>query len=210
MKIYAISGLGADERVFNSLKLDYDLEVLPWKPFSKDDTMNSYALKMIEGIDLLKPYGFIGVSFGGMLVSELSKNQTANFYILVSSVFTRSELPWWFKLNIPFYKLPTFIFEITKTWVRVFFGAKNSPLIKRILKESDPIFIKNAIRLIINWQSNLKGEVYRIHGDHDLIIPRPDKSIPSVKGGHFVIVDKATEISTIINLIIKKVINKNT
>ena len=64
MKIYAFSGLGADERVFNSLNLEHDLVVLPWKRFSSNETMNTYALKMIEDINVNEPHWFFGGSFG--------------------------------------------------------------------------------------------------------------------------------------------------
>ena len=178
MKIYAFSGLGADERVFDALNLDYDLEVLKWKPFLVNETMNSYAMKMIEGIDLSIPHSFLGISFGGMLVAELSKMNSN--YIIISSVINQSELPWWFRLKIPVYRFPTILFKITRTWVFPLFGAQNKTLIKNILRDTDPKFIKNALRLIINWKRTKKGKVYRIHGDNDLIIPKPIVEIETV------------------------------
>tara|TARA_B110000211_G_C14026229_1_gene529991 strand:- start:274 stop:891 length:618 start_codon:yes stop_codon:yes gene_type:complete len=203
MKIYAFSGLGADERVFDALNLKYDLVVLPWKSFSKDETMKSYALKMVEDLDLTIPYVFLGVSFGGMLVSELSTLKQSTHNIVISSVLNPSELPWMFRLKIPVYKLPTALFRLTRTWVCNWFGANDKRLIKNILKDTNPGFIKNAIRLVINWENKSRGEVVRIHGSRDRIIPKPDVEMIVVKGGHLVIVDQADEISKLINDTIK-------
>lgn len=209
MKVYAISGLGADERVFTSLSLDYDLVVLPWKEFSRDETMNSYAYKMISELDLSVPHCFIGVSFGGMLVSELSKLKSATQYVLISSVTEQKELPWWFRLGVPFYKLPLFVFNFTKTWARYFFGVKNRTLAKEILSDTDPHFIKNAIRLIINWKGSGNEGLLKIHGDNDLVIPSRGNESFMVSGGHLAIVDQAEEVSEIINMLIKKAVKEN-
>lgn len=197
MKIYAFSGLGADERVFNALNLNYDLEVLVWKPFVANETMISYASKMIEDLDLSVPYCFLGVSFGGMLVAELSKSHSA--CIIVSSVLNPGELPWWFRLNIPIYKLPRTLFKVTRTWVYPLFGAKDKKLIKNILKKTDPEFIKNAVSVIVNWEFTEKGSVFRIHGNHDLIIPKPNIKMETIKGGHLIILDESEKISKLIN-----------
>lgn len=197
MKIYAFSGLGADERVFNALNLNYDLEVLVWKPFVANETMSSYASKMIEDLDLSVPYCFLGVSFGGMLVAELSKSHSA--CIIISSVLNPGELPWWFRLNIPIYKLPTKLFKFTRTWVYPLFGAKDKKLIKNILKKTDPEFIKNAVSVIVNWEFTEKGSVFRIHGNHDLIIPKPNIKMETIKGGHLIILDESEKISKLIN-----------
>ena len=197
MKIYAFSGLGADERVFNALKLNYDLEVLAWKPFVANETMSSYAKKMIEDLDLSIPYCFLGLSFGGMLVAELSKSHSA--CIVISSVLNPGELPWWFRLNIPVYKLPTILFKVTRTWVYPLFGVKDKKLIKNILIDTDPEFIKNAVYLIVNWKFSEKGVVFRIHGDYDLIVPKPNIKMETVNGGHLIILDESEKISKLIN-----------
>ena len=207
MKIYAFSGLGADERVFDALNLNYDLEVLEWKPFHVNETMNSYAMKMIEDIDLSIPHSFLGVSFGGMLVSELSKINSN--CIIISSVINKSELPWWFRLKIPVYKFPAILFKITRTWVFPLFGTHNKTLLKNILRDTDPKFIKNALRLIINWKMTNKGKIYRIHGDNDLIIPKPIVGINTLNGGHLIILDKSDEISDLINENLDKTILAN-
>jgi hypothetical protein len=203
MKIYAFSGLGADGRVFSALHLDHELVVLPWKKFSENDTMSSYALKMIEDLDLSEPHCFLGVSFGGMLVAELSNLKSPTHSILVSSVINPNELPWMFRLKIPLYRLPSFLFKLTRTWLCRWFGANDKRLVKNILKDTDPVFIKNAIRLIINWENKDKGVILRIHGDRDRIIPKPNIEMITVKGGHLVIVDQAVEISKLINYTIK-------
>jgi len=54
-----------------------------------------------------------------------------------------------------------------------------------------------------------KGKIYRIHGDNDLIIPKPIVGINTLNGGHLIILDKSDEISDLINENLDKTILAN-
>ncbi|WP_052598384.1 alpha/beta hydrolase [Aureispira sp. CCB-QB1] len=71
-KVYCISGLGADKRVFAALKLpEIELVHIAWLSPSIDDTMGSYAKKLLPQIDTSTSVTILGLSFGGMLAVEL-------------------------------------------------------------------------------------------------------------------------------------------
>ena len=94
MKIYAFSGLGTDERIFRQLALDHELIPVKWiNPLPKEK-LSSYAQRLGEQIDQSEPFALLGVSFGGMLVSELVKTLNPEKVILISSASTRFELPY--------------------------------------------------------------------------------------------------------------------
>ena len=88
------------------------------------------------------------------------------------------------------------------------FGANNKTLLNQILKDTDPNFVKWAIPAILNWQNKgkCKNTVYKISGNKDRIIPfLKTKNTIKIEGGHhFMIVDKAKEISEKINEILKR------
>ena len=72
MKIFAISGLGADKRVFKYLILEHDLIPIEWiKPKEKEPIIE-YSKRLIKeyGIGNEQEFGILGVSFGGLIVKS--------------------------------------------------------------------------------------------------------------------------------------------
>jgi len=92
MKIYAISGLGADQRVFKFLQLDHELIPINWIIPLKNEPIQSYALRLAKSIDLEEEFALLGVSFGGLIAVELSKILNPKITILISSIETKNEL----------------------------------------------------------------------------------------------------------------------
>ncbi|MBL3657687.1 hypothetical protein [Fulvivirga sediminis] len=93
MKIYAISGLGADERAFYKLQLQYPIVHLPWKTPLLGDSLRTYAQRFVNDIDDSKPFALLGLSFGGMVVVEIGKILKPEKTIIISSAPTKNELP---------------------------------------------------------------------------------------------------------------------
>ena len=96
--IYCISGLGADEQIFRRLKIDgCRMVCLPWLTPLKNETIHQYANRMSGGIADENPI-LLGLSFGGMMAIEISKLINTQQVILVSSIQSFTEMPWWMKL----------------------------------------------------------------------------------------------------------------
>ncbi len=67
-QIYYISGLGADERVFDFLTIkNINKTYIKWIEPLKNESLNSYSKRLIEQIDLSKEAILIGVPFGGIV-----------------------------------------------------------------------------------------------------------------------------------------------
>ena len=92
MKLYGLSGLGTDKRVFEYLTLDYEFIPIDWIEPRRKETIEEYALRLSELIDKNEDFGILGVSFGGLVAIEISKILNPKLTILISSVETKNEL----------------------------------------------------------------------------------------------------------------------
>jgi pimeloyl-ACP methyl ester carboxylesterase len=206
MKIYAISGLGADERVFKYLSLKYELVPISWiKPLNKESIID-YSQRLIDKYDLKNEhdFGVLGVSFGGLIATEISKLLNPIFTILISSVETRDDLNGVIKLagkSKLIELIPERLFNPPKPIAHFLFGTDKKELLNSILDDTDLNFAKWATRELINWQNQIRlPKLIKIGGSKDkLLAPKGNNTI-IVKGGeHFMMVDRADEISEIIN-----------
>ena len=203
MKLYLIGGLGADERVFRFLKIDCEVEVLKWLKPIQGETISAYAKRLLVQVNQNQDYGFLGVSFGGMVAMELAKISRPRKLILISSVAVANQLPRIIRifgksgmLNL----IPNLFIKPPSILSVFLFGAKNKKLLTEIIDDTDPVFIRWALNVIVHW-SNDSNEIIpiRIHGSRDRLIPLKGNSIVLKEGGHFMIVDKAQEISKLVN-----------
>ncbi len=211
MKVYGISGLGADKRVFNFITLNYPFTPIDWILPYKNESIEEYSKRLSSIIDTENDFCLIGVSFGGLIATEMSKFLKPKITILISSAHTKNELKSifkWFGKTKVIKLIPTFLFYPPKFIASYLFGAKNNKLLNKILDDTDLSFVKWAIHELINWKNTTQlKNVVKINGTNDKLIPPKGttKMILIDKGEHFMIVDNAIEISNLINTEIKKV-----
>jgi hypothetical protein len=205
MRIYAISGLGADERVYSELALNYELIHIKWIRPSKNESLDKYAIRLCESINQNEPFGIIGLSFGGMIATEIAKVLKPKFTILISSAETKYELRRIYRifgfLNLVRF-FPLFCFDMPRRIAYFIFGAKNKPLLKEILDDADLLFTKWAVIQISGWKNTTTiKNAYKISGTSDKLLPPNKQSNITLidKGEHFMIVDRADELSEILN-----------
>jgi len=207
MIAYCISGLGADERVFTQLQLKYDIVPIYWLTPLPEESLEQYAQRLIAQIDTGKPFVLIGVSFGGMIACELNRYLRPQQTIIISSAARAGELPFLYKVmgKIKLARwLPEFMLFPPLFVLNYLFGVKtdsHKTLLKNISKDTDPVFARWAIDKITHWKNDFIPErLVRIHGDKDKVLSYYTPETHLVKGGeHFMIVDRAEEISAIIN-----------
>ena len=205
MKIYAISGLGADKRVFQYLTLNHDLITIDWITPEENEPIEKYAERLSVVIDTTEEFALIGVSFGGLIAVEISKIIQPRITFLISSVETKDELPKmfrWIGKSVLKY-LPERFFDIPRKSAGFVFGTSNTVLLHQILDDTDLSFAKWAINQLVNWKNTERlKSVMKISGSNDKIIPASggENEILIQDGAHFMIVDRAAEISEWINL----------
>jgi hypothetical protein len=109
-KIYLIGGLGVDERVFTTIHFkDYEKQVVKWIEPLPNEPLPEYCKRLLPQIDSPNPI-IAGVSFGGVIANEISKLIPVKQVILISSIRSRSEMPWLFRLagNLNIHKIIPF------------------------------------------------------------------------------------------------------
>lgn len=207
-KIYCLSGLGADERIFANLRIDgAELVHLPWPEYDEHDELPCYAQKMSALIKDENPI-LLGVSFGGMLAVEIAKIRKVEKVIIVSSAKTKEEIPHFgrfMKFIVTKQVVPAVFFTWPNRVVMQMFGAAidiETEMLKGVFRATDGYLVRWAMKAIQLWRNSTYPEpIVHIHGDADKIItPEYIHADYWIKGGsHIMIYNKAEEINTIIN-----------
>lgn len=212
-RIYLISGLGADESIFAKLDLsDFDSVHIPWIHPLKNESIESYAIRLSNAIPEENPW-VMGLSFGGMVGVEILKQRKGGTLILISSAKTKYELPQLYryagKMKLDRI-LPAKWLKCSGFWVYWLFGVESPEekiMLKKILKGTDELFLKWAIGSILNWKNQtLPNRCFHIHGTKDRIlsIRNINDCHPIEGGGHSMVYSRAEVISEWLKEILKK------
>lgn len=213
MKVYYISGLGADETVFQFLKIKNAEPIfLHWLPPFKKETLAAYAIRLKEAY-IPDHAVVIGMSFGGMIATEIAKKFPHILSILISSVKIKSEFPVTYNLG-KYFPIHRWVSGKFQKWFMMhsprLFGAhteKAKNIYQKIIENSNIHFNTWALDSIIYWKNTIvPPNCVHIHGTADHIIPYKNvQSDYKIKGGtHLMIINEAAEISDLINKIIEE------
>jgi len=210
-KIYFISGLGADERVFQFLNISgFETKNIKWEDPLKNESLTDYSKRLINQIDLNEKVILIGVSFGGMIAQEIANLIECEKVIIISSIKSLKELDEKMRMvkQSAIYKfIPSRFLKWTNSLSADYYFStetkEESKLLKQIITDTDRFFMKWAIDKIMTWKYEsefLQEKLTHIHGTHDRIFPINNitNAIKIKDGGHFMIVNRAKEISAII------------
>lgn len=206
--IFCISGLGADEKAFAKLDIEgYHLRVIQWKQPLINESLEAYATRMREEIDEPDPV-LMGLSFGGMVSIEIAKQIPVKKIILISSIKSAKELPFWMK-TVAKLKLHKIVpvrsnYKLTGFIQNHFLGirtAEEKALVAQSRRKANTQYIQWSVDKIVNWKNEwLPPVIIHIHGDHDKMFPIKNIHANYVvrHGGHFMIMNKAREVSALI------------
>jgi pimeloyl-ACP methyl ester carboxylesterase len=214
MKVYFISGLGADSRVFKYIQLPAHCEAvyLDWIKPMKDEKLKDYSLRFAKKIDVTEPFAIVGLSMGGMMATEIAVELKPAATILISSIPLSKQLPFYFriagKMNI--HKLVPLSLIKSAVIAKRFFTTETNDdktIIAQMVKDMDANFIRWAMNAVVNWKNETKPVSYtHIHGKKDGILPmrltKPTHIIPG--GGHLIIMTRAKKVNGILAEILKR------
>lgn len=211
MKIFFLSGLGADKTAFNFLDLSFCEPVfIEWIEPLPNESLQQYALRLKEQF-IPDDSIVIGLSFGGMLATEIAKNSASIKAVIISGAKTKYEIPVFYKSGkyFPLYKWLSGSahqwFMLNAKWM---FGLQNNEtkkVYKTIINNSRADFNKWAIRSILFWKNiEIPNNVIHIHGTADKILPYKNVHAQyAIKDGeHLMVMDHAEELSILLRKIL--------
>ena len=200
--VYLMPGMAANPKIFEFIKLPENFKThhLDWQMPYKNELISEYALRIsssIKGNNIV----LIGVSFGGIIVQEISKIIKCKKVIIISSVKSNKELPLMMQIGK---KTKAYKF-LNINWINDFeslalfvFGPivrNRIQLYRKYLSVRDENYLKWSIDQIVNWnQKTPLKDVIHIHGTIDLVFPSIyiKKAIFVSGGNHAMILRKAS------------------
>lgn len=194
-------GLAASSLIFERILLPtdvFEIVLLEWEIPLEKETLSEYAQRMTKKVIHEKPV-LIGVSFGGILVQEMTKYIDVRKVIIISSVKSNLEFPRRMKVakTTKAYKLiPMNLILNLENLAKFSFGEKINHRLKlyeKFLSVRDIGYLQWAVEKVILWDRTIPDEnVIHIHGDMDDVFPiKYIKDCIVVKGGtHIMILSK--------------------
>lgn len=213
--LYFISGIGSDERVFDSLKFNknYKKVFLKYSTPTAGDNMKSFSEGFYSQIDTSKAMVFIGSSLGGMLSAELNARFKNSKAILISAAQNRQQLPWRYRTRLArpiFNVIPGFVFKNVALRFPIKVNKRSAfdyKFFRNMLRSKSPQYYKRTARLILNWdKKSISNTVFQIHGEKDHLLPFKNfkNTFASIKkGSHLITLTHQRELSLLINNILE-------
>jgi pimeloyl-ACP methyl ester carboxylesterase len=203
--VYFVPGMAAGGEIFRNIKFPekYEIHILEWLIPEKMESLSDYAKRMADRINEENSI-LIGVSFGGVVVQEMSQFLKLKKLIIISSVKTRSELPRRMKFAsiTKAYKLiPTRLVLSADDLTKFAIGPKSKKrlsLYQQYLYVRDKNYLDWALEKMVTWgQMETMKDIVHIHGEKDMVFPVKyiTNSIVIEGGTHIMILNKGREIS---------------
>lgn len=212
--VYFVPGLAAGKEIFKYIELPvnrYKTHFLEWLIPENGEDISHYASRMAGLVKEKNPV-LIGVSFGGVIVQEMSRFIKLKKLIIISSVKTKHELPLHLRLlrKTKAYKLaPTKAFSKIQDFTKFAIGTKTKKklrLYQKYLSVRNSQYLDWAIKNMVCWdRENPDENVIHIHGDKDPVFPvEYIKNGIQIKGAtHILILTKAKWLNKNLPLIIE-------
>lgn len=208
IKLYMIPGSATDYRVFAPQLEQFPGITSPhWLPPLKlKESLESYAWRLGEEIDVSRPFILGGVSLGGMIAQQMALSLQPKGLILIATCHTSKALPWTRRVMGKFTRaLPDFAVRIMLLLLSQ--GVSLSRLKRRktyaqMLREMPPRLVRWQSGAATEWKPKtlLTLPVFQIHGEKDPVIPvgnvRPTRVVKG--GGHLINVTHESEVNAFI------------
>lgn len=192
-----LPGLGADGRMFNSIRPGLPQLVTPaWIEPLRHESIADYAQRYARQIDPGRPCYIGGASFGGVMAQEVAAilpNARACF--VIGSLRFGSRKPWRIRALRPITPLVGILPRVSPLLVRIFGSVIRPPTrgIMMQLSDADARFLRWGAQSILSWQPAAdvgRVRICQIHGERDRVFPiqmtEADLTVPGA--GHLIVI----------------------
>ena len=208
MTVIYIPGLGFDQRTFRNLKLDAVKPMyLDWIEPLDRESLDAYAARIARDIPREEPVILVGHSFGGVVSQHIAAQRNIALVVLISSIRSRRELPFWFRwirpLRLHHLVRKTLILWSFPLWARMqdYENPEEQNLFRDMVSRRSDTYLKWAVEHLSDWKPPElppSTRVFQIHGTADRMLPyrfirKPDLTLQ--KGGHFIVYRRAGEVA---------------
>lgn len=219
-RVYFISGLAADKRLFSKINLPAHIQVLHvvWiEPFA-NESLPHYCRRLADQIDTTAEFSLVGISFGGIVAVEMNKFLKPRKTILISSIVTSQSLSRFFKIvdNLRAQRVvPVWIYKHFYRGAYWFFDPQTKEqqdLIVKLMNDASGSLLAWSIDQLLGWRNSFQpANTVIIAGNKDRVFPhkklQPDRLVPG--GTHMMIYDKGPEVSRILTEILTEPVEPN-
>ena len=212
MKVYFISGLAADSRIFRHIRLPEGFEpvYLDWIKPAKNESLGDYSIRIAEKVDCTEKFALVGVSMGGMIACEIARRNPSAHTIIISSIPNSKQMPHFYRIayRLKLHRIIPISLIKKATLLKRLFTAESvsdKDILRQVIRDSDPVFIRWAIEAIMKWDNDVIPErLWQIHGERDGILPiRYTTPAFRIEGGsHMMIMTKAREINRLLEKVL--------
>jgi pimeloyl-ACP methyl ester carboxylesterase len=208
LKVYFISGLGADQTVFKYIHLLPQFQVvhLSWIQPNKNESLQDYALRMAGKIDRSEKFGLVGLSLGGMIATEIAKAYHPEKIVLISSIPLSGHLPFYFRWAgaLQLHRIVPIWFLKKMAKVKRVFTTETSDdkkMLRAMIDNCDAGFMRWAFHAALSWKNEeMPDNISHIHGTADEVLPvrftKPGYIIENA--GHLMVMTRAKRINDIL------------
>jgi pimeloyl-ACP methyl ester carboxylesterase len=213
-ELLLLSGLAADASIFDPQKDAFpELRVLEWEIPSGTDTLDSYSRKLAEQIETQEGTIIGGASFGGIVAQHMAEHVNPVAVILIGSIRSPSELPFYARAARPLRWLVPFLPIRLLQFCAAPFASRAAqriaPHIVRVIRQfrgADATVIKWSLARVLDWKTvpQVNCPVFHIHGRRDFVLPArytsPDRFIE--RGRHVISLTHPEEVNEFIRELI--------
>ena len=212
-KIFFISGLGADKRVFKRIdEFDgYEKVFVDWKSSHPEESIAEYALRLIENFNVKPQDIIIGLSFGGLIAQVLGAHFKLKKIILISSFRSNNDLTFSIRILLKlklYYIIPSYRVKLLDKVIAKWFGIKSkeaNSVLKDMIDETDMLLLKWSIHQIdLSDKEISNNSVYNLIGSKDKIVNVWKNEYTSIipYAGHFMVYENSPEINNVLKVIL--------
>ena len=187
--IHAIPGMGADRRMYpapwSSLP---DFLAHDWVRHSDERSLGEVAQSMCKARAIQDGDVIVGSSLGGMVACEMTKIRSIPALYLIGSAVRKEEVS----------LLLAFLHPLARVapieWLS--YSAGKVPMeLAQMFAGIEASFVRAMCSAIFQWDGLgvTSTKVFRIHGEHDLVIPPPKEADLLLDGGHLISMTHAEE-----------------
>ena len=97
-RVWVLPGMGADSRIFRSLKFPWSATFLEWLDPKDGETISSYADRLLNGHDIADNDLIFGYSFGGIVAQDWASRNKVQRVVLLNSLHHKSTVRPFFRL----------------------------------------------------------------------------------------------------------------